>query len=88
MKRLRALAIDDEAGSIKALEWELKLFSDQVELVGSTQDPEQGLALLKELNTDGTTIIMVTHSEHDARTADRVVRLLDGKVQETQAVLS
>ena len=38
MKRLRALAIDDEAGSIKALEWELKLFTDQVELVGSTQD--------------------------------------------------
>ena len=52
MKRLRALAIDDEAGSIKALEWELKLFTDQVELVGSTQDPEQGLALLKELDPD------------------------------------
>ena len=52
MKRLRALAIDDEAGSIKALEWELKLFTDQVELVGSTQDPDQGLAMLKELDPD------------------------------------
>ncbi|MCB0795487.1 MAG: ABC transporter ATP-binding protein [Flavobacteriales bacterium] len=53
-----------------------------------SKNGDEVLALLKELNTDGTTIIMVTHSEHDARTADRVVRLLDGKVQETQAVLS
>ena len=52
MKRMRALASDDEAGSIKALEWELKLFSDQVDLVGSTQDPQQGLHLLKELDPD------------------------------------
>jgi len=28
----------------------------------------------------GTTIVMVTHSEHDARYAQRIVRMLDGKV--------
>jgi putative ABC transport system ATP-binding protein len=38
------------------------------------------MELLTELNEAGTTIIMVTHSEHDARYAHRVIRLLDGEV--------
>lgn len=36
--------------------------------------------LLKELNEEGTTIIMVTHSRHDAGFADRIINLFDGKV--------
>ncbi|MCF6239739.1 MAG: ABC transporter ATP-binding protein [Bacteroidales bacterium] len=36
--------------------------------------------LLTELNQDGTTIVMVTHSERDASYAHRIVNLLDGKV--------
>jgi len=35
--------------------------------------------MLTELNKAGTTIIMVTHSEHDAGFAHRIVRMLDGK---------
>ena len=38
------------------------------------------MQLLTELNEAGTTVIMVTHSEHDARFAHRIIRLLDGKV--------
>ncbi len=38
------------------------------------------MELLTELNENGTTVIMVTHSEHDARYAHRVLRLLDGEV--------
>jgi putative ABC transport system ATP-binding protein len=38
------------------------------------------MELLTELNEAGTTVVMVTHSEHDARYAHRVVRLLDGEV--------
>ncbi|MGK6350406.1 ABC transporter ATP-binding protein [Parapedobacter sp. DT-150] len=38
------------------------------------------MQLLTELNEAGTTIVMVTHSEHDARYADRVIRMLDGQV--------
>jgi putative ABC transport system ATP-binding protein len=38
------------------------------------------MELLTELNEAGTTIVMVTHSEHDARYAHRVIRLLDGQV--------
>jgi len=38
------------------------------------------MQLLTELNEAGTTIVMVTHSEHDARYADRIIRMLDGRV--------
>ena len=36
------------------------------------------MQLLTELNEQGTTIIMVTHSEHDARYSHRILRMLDG----------
>ncbi|MDD4514294.1 ABC transporter ATP-binding protein [Massilibacteroides sp.] len=36
--------------------------------------------LLTELNKEGTTIIMVTHSKHDASFAHRVINLFDGQV--------
>jgi putative ABC transport system ATP-binding protein len=38
------------------------------------------MQLLTELNDQGATIIMVTHSEHDAQYSHRIVRLLDGEV--------
>jgi putative ABC transport system ATP-binding protein len=38
------------------------------------------MQLLTDLNEQGTTIIMVTHSEHDARYSHRIIRLLDGQV--------
>jgi putative ABC transport system ATP-binding protein len=36
--------------------------------------------LLTELNSDGTTIVMVTHSRHDAGYAARIINLFDGKL--------
>lgn len=36
--------------------------------------------LLTELNREGTTIVMVTHSQHDAMFAHRTVNLFDGQV--------
>lgn len=38
------------------------------------------MQLLTELNEAGTTVVMVTHSEHDAKFASRIVRMLDGQV--------
>lgn len=38
------------------------------------------MQLLTELNESGTTIVMVTHSEHDAKFSDRIIRMLDGQV--------
>lgn len=37
------------------------------------------MELLVELNEAGTTIIMVTHSEHDAKYSHRIIRMLDGQ---------
>ena len=41
---------------------------------------EEVMKLLKELNEAGTTIIMVTHSPHDAGYAHRTINLFDGKL--------
>lgn len=38
------------------------------------------MELLSELNRQGTTIVIVTHSERDAKYAHRVIHLLDGKI--------
>ena len=38
------------------------------------------MGLLTELHKEGTTIVMVTHSQHDAGFADRVINLFDGQV--------
>jgi putative ABC transport system ATP-binding protein len=46
-------------------------------------DSKNGLEvmqLLTELNNEGTTIIMVTHSKHDASFSHRVVSLFDGSI--------
>lgn len=37
------------------------------------------MQLLTDLNEQGTTIVMVTHSEHDARYSHRIIRMLDGQ---------
>lgn len=38
------------------------------------------MELLCELNEEGTTIIMVTHSSHDASYSERTINLLDGQI--------
>lgn len=46
-------------------------------------DSKNGLEvmnLLTELNREGTTIVMVTHSMHDSEFAHRVINLFDGQV--------
>ncbi len=37
------------------------------------------MQMLTDLNELGTTVIMVTHSEHDARYSHRIIRMLDGQ---------
>jgi len=38
------------------------------------------MEMLTSLNDKGTTIVMVTHSEHDSRYAHRIVHMLDGQM--------
>ena len=46
-------------------------------------DSKNGLEvmeLLSSLHAEGSTIVMVTHSQHDAAYADRIINLFDGEV--------
>ena len=38
------------------------------------------MELLSELNRQGTTVVIVTHSQRDAKYAHRVIQLLDGRI--------
>ncbi|KAA0231117.1 ABC transporter ATP-binding protein [candidate division KSB1 bacterium] len=42
---------------------------------------EEIMALFKKLNEEGTTIVQVTHSEKNAAYGNRVIHLLDGRVE-------
>ncbi len=43
-----------------------------------SKNGEEVMQLLSELHKEGTTIVMVTHSQHDAGYANRIVKLFDG----------
>lgn len=45
-----------------------------------TTNGEEVLDMLNQLNSDGTTIVMVTHDQGHATHATRIVHMLDGKV--------
>ena len=61
---------------------ELNVF-ENVELpltyLGSKNGAEV-MNLLTELNKEGTSIVMVTHSQHDASFAHRIIHLFDGSI--------
>ena len=41
---------------------------------------DEVMKLMSQLNEQGTTIVMVTHSQYCAEFANRVIRMLDGQV--------
>ena len=45
-----------------------------------TKNGQEVMTLLSELNREGTTIIMVTHSQRDSTYAHRIINLLDGQI--------
>ena len=45
-----------------------------------SKNGKEVMELLSELNKEGTTIVMVTHSQHDAGFAKRIINLFDGQV--------
>lgn len=45
-----------------------------------SKNGKEVMELLSELHKEGTTIVMVTHSQHDAQYANRIVKLFDGHV--------
>ena len=45
-----------------------------------SKNGQEVMELLTELNKEGTTIVMVTHSQRDAGFASRIVNLFDGQI--------
>lgn len=45
-----------------------------------SKNSEEVMQMLRQLNREGTTVVMVTHSEHESRYASRIVRMLDGQI--------
>lgn len=45
-----------------------------------SRNGKEVMDLLTELNREGTTIIMVTHSQRDAASAQRIIDLFDGRI--------
>ena len=45
-----------------------------------SKNGKEVMNLLTELNREGTTVIMVTHRQHDAGYAARIINLFDGQV--------
>ena len=45
-----------------------------------SKNGKEVMELLSELNQEGTTIVMVTHSQKDAAVAQRVIKLFDGQI--------
>ena len=45
-----------------------------------SKNGKEVMGLLSDLHREGTTIVMVTHSQHDAGYADRIIDLFDGHV--------
>ena len=45
-----------------------------------TKNGQEVMTLLSELNREGTTVIMVTHSQRDSTYAHRIINLLDGQI--------
>lgn len=48
-----------------------------------TKNGQEVMTLLSELNSEGTTIVMVTHSQRDAAYTHRIINLLDGQIVES-----
>ncbi len=45
-----------------------------------SKNGKEVMDLLSELNNEGTTIVMVTHSQKDAAVAQRIINLFDGQI--------
>jgi putative ABC transport system ATP-binding protein len=53
-----------------------------------SKNGQEVMELLTELNREGTTIVMVTHSTQDAGYAHRIINLFDGKVVTEESLVA
>ena len=70
----------DELNVFENVELPLTYLADEPTGNLDSKNGAEVMNLLTELNREGTTIIMVTHSQHDASFAHRTIHLFDGSV--------
>ena len=58
------------------------LFADEPTGNLDSKNSAEIMRLLKRLNSEGQTIVMVTHSHHNAEHADRIIEVADGNLKE------
>lgn len=63
------------------------IFADEPTGALDTQTSFEVMALLKEINSDGKTIIIVTHEDDISRMTNRIIRLRDGVIEKDELVL-
>ena len=50
-----------------------------------SKNGKEVMELLTQLNAEGTTVVMVTHSQRDASYASRIINMLDGEIVENNS---
>jgi putative ABC transport system ATP-binding protein len=63
------------------------LFADEPTGNLDSRNSAEVMALLKRLNSEGQTIVMVTHSRQNAEYADRLIEVADGTSKESGTIL-
>jgi putative ABC transport system ATP-binding protein len=63
------------------------LFADEPTGNLDSRNSAEVMSLLKRLNSDGQTIVMVTHSRRNADYADRLIEVADGLIKETKPAI-
>ena len=56
------------------------IFADEPSGNLDSKNGREVMDLLTDLNREGSTIVMVTHSQKDAARAQRIINLFDGKI--------
>jgi putative ABC transport system ATP-binding protein len=62
------------------------LFADEPTGNLDSKNSSEVMNLLKKLNSEGQTIVMVTHSRRNAEYADRIIEVADGRLKEALAI--
>jgi putative ABC transport system ATP-binding protein len=62
------------------------LFADEPTGNLDSRNSSDVMSLLKKLNAEGQTIVMVTHSRHNAEYADRIIEVADGRLKDVPAI--
>jgi putative ABC transport system ATP-binding protein len=76
---MRQIYAAQHSGHARQAGWGSFVFNDEPTGNLDSRNGREVMTMLTDLNRAGTTIVMVTHSEHDAGFAQRIIRMLDGQ---------